>query len=179
MHVTIPIVSASANANPSVCGPCGGKCCKTMPGIVFPNELDAQLRREVIADKVLAMLESGRYSLDWWEGNPHTDDWRGGRSYFLRPAIQGSEGQWAHDAWGGTCTFHGVRGCELDERRRPLECRALIPDVNGHCFKPAGWEVGGRRLASQAWSPFNETLAMFVDLYQETEETRNSYADHL
>ncbi len=179
MRQTIPLTVLRSSANPSVCSPCGGKCCQTMPGCVFPSDLDSQLRPEVVADKVLALLESGRYALDWWEGNPFSDHACSGRAYFLRPAIRGSEGRWTDDSWGGTCTFHSAQGCALEEPQRPLECRALVPSPHGACYKPEGWEAGGRRLAAQAWWEYQETLQMFSELYWETVEVRNQYEGHL
>lgn len=175
----IPIAVSNANANPGLCAPCGGKCCKTMPGIVFPSELDAQLRHDIVADKVLALLETGRYALDWWDGNPFNNDVRAGRAYYLRPATRGNEGRWTDESYGGTCTFLGANGCGLEERQRPLECRALIPQANNTCYKPEGWELGGRRLGAQAWWPFREALAALDDLYWETLETKAQYADYL
>jgi Fe-S-cluster containining protein len=179
MHPVIPITEIASNANPSVCAPCGGKCCKTMPGTVFPSDLDAQLRPDVLADKVLLMLESGFYSLDWWTGNPFEDRPGTDRAHYLRPSVRGSEGRWVDESWGGTCTFLGKAGCALAEVARPLECRALVPQAEGRCFKPAGWEAGGRRLGAQAWWEFRDTLRMFEDLYWETVEVKAQYADRL
>lgn len=148
-----------ANADASICTPCGGQCCQRMPGTVFPADVDPQLRRLVIWKKTRALLESGRYAIDWWEGSPMEGEKSGGPGYYLRPATKGNEGKVADPSWGGACTFHTDQGCELSEENRPSECKALKPVSPGKCEMPEGWD--GRRTGAQAWWPYRDILEKF------------------
>ena len=152
-----------ANANASVCTPCGGQCCQRMPGTVFPADLDPNLRFMTIAGKAKAMLESGRYAIDWWEGSPIEGDTSLEPGYYLRPATKGNEGLWSDPGWGGACTFHTDTGCSLSEEERPTECKALKPVSPGKCEMPEDWE--GRRTGAKAWWPYRNILRMLRDMH--------------
>lgn len=126
----LPIVD---NQNLGRCGPCGGECCKRMPGYAAPEDTPdlAELGRLVL---------SGRWTFDQWDGDPHeeTDEVPGlddlpiPRVLLPRPAIKGHEGKPRHATWGGgTCTLHGPAGCLLTFERRPVQCRALVPGTQG------------------------------------------------
>lgn len=152
-----------ANANAAICTPCGGKCCQNMPGTVFPTDLDPQLDEQKIMQAARALLNSGRYAIDWWEGPPveHPEDDDNG--FFLRPATRRSEGRWVDASWGGACTFHSAHGCELDVVQRPAECKALTPASNGDCKMPEGWE--GKKTGAIAWWPHRHILMDLCNEY--------------
>ena len=110
---------------PDICGPCGGQCCLKVPGANWPQ--DFGLPR--IKKQLREALDSGRYAIDWWEGDPrhdYHDDDEMGCAYFVRPAVKGMEGVLRDPTWGGPCTFleEGV-GCVLDPKQRPRACRWL------------------------------------------------------
>lgn len=125
---------------PSLCAPCGGKCCKSLPGSAYPEDFPtpAALR---------GALDSGRWCIDWWDGDAREGKDELTRTLFVRPAIKGCEGQRSHAGWGGECTFLGNHGCELKPSKRPTECRSLEPRKNG-CHMHNGH---GKRGAAVAW----------------------------
>ena len=127
--------------NESACTTCQGLCCKAMPGIVYPKDIDGEL-----SDNIMTMLYSGLYAIDWYEGNP--------AMYYLRPAIKG-DGRVYSPSWGGECIFLSTSGCDLQFSDRPRGCRMLGPkpgniscDAHGHTKKHG----------AEAWVPFSKIL---------------------
>jgi hypothetical protein len=111
-----------------ICAACGGNCCKALPGAMYPEQVS----------DVLELLKTGRYSVDWWEGDPREDEDEHERGYYLRPATKNREGAIMDASWGGECTFLGEHGCELGEDQRPMECLSLIPGMPGKCMHANG-----------------------------------------
>ena len=105
-QLKLPDVEATA-----MCVGCG-HCCRALPGIVDPDDVE----------KLEDLLNTGRYAIDYWEADGTMD-----QTYFIRPAIKGSEGRLVHPAWGGECTFLTDTGCELRLEDRPANCRQLVP----------------------------------------------------
>ena len=106
-----------------ICKMCGGLCCQASSGIMHPDQCDA----------LDELLDSGDYSIDWWDGDPRPN---GGLSqvYFIRPRHVGVE-KLLDPSWGGTCVFLSGRGCTLSRDEMPLQCRALRPreTLKGDC----------------------------------------------
>lgn len=84
--------------------------------------------------------------------------------YFLRPAVEGGEGDllypedlgafwWAPAMLG--CTFLRPTGCELPYEARPLECRALEPMPGGRGCKP---RAGAKRERADEWRPYQAVV---------------------
>ena len=112
--------------SPSLCKKCGGRCCKRMPGIASPEDINCK-------GGIKTVLESGKWAIDWYEGDPRP----GGRLnqvYYLRPRIRGFNHLY-HPAWAdaGECIFLRENGCFLSPDDRPLECRDLVPKENYDC----------------------------------------------
>lgn len=63
--------------NKELCKRCGGKCCNTCPGLVYPEDVGFS------EEKVKELLSTGNYALDWWEGDPRPGKNRIERAYFL------------------------------------------------------------------------------------------------
>lgn len=149
---------------PDICGPCGGKCCQNAPGIASPEEFgapDEAVMRQEIGDR----LCTGRWALDWWEGDPRPEPERARDedgntespsppAYYLRPAVRGHEGALYHPSWGGVCTFHGPTGCEIFPDR-PDGCRGLEPHAEGTRCLP---RRNDKRAAAVAWWPYRALL---------------------
>lgn len=131
-----------------------GKCCKSMPGGHAPSDFGAD-----ISGGVRRALESGRYTLDWWEGDvvPNGEMYR---VLFLRPSIKGKEGQVFDPAWGGECTFLSDTGCSLKRSDMPIECRTLRPmsKPDGQCIS----EINKERLC-ELWRPYQSLLVSIAD----------------
>lgn len=138
----------------AACGPCGGKCCKSMPGIATPEDFGAP-DRDVMQSRLREALSSGRWAIDWWEGDPRPDSHALDAAYFVRPATWDKRGTLYDPSWGGRCTFLGVKGCELEYDARPRNCRALIPRPGTSCVETD--EDGGRVNKDRyaiAWIPY-------------------------
>ena len=111
------------NENKSLCSSCGGNCCKHMPGIVHPDEVVS----------INDLLDTGKYAIDWWEGDPREDRDDVGQSYYIRPKTKGSEEHLLDGSWGGECVFLTNKGCELSFNERPYDCRMLEPSSGDSC----------------------------------------------
>jgi len=145
------------NENPLICSKCQGACCKRLPGTTDPRDLGLPSLMEVTQ-----LLYSGRWTVDWWEGDPRFDDWEDhevSSAKFLRPAIKGREGRLRDPAYGGECTFLTPTGCELPPEKRPKECRLLTPEEGFQC-KLEGW---GKKESAIAWLPYNKALERLLE----------------
>lgn len=149
----------TTNEKPSICRMCGGKCCKGMPGLTLPVDWGAP-DRLVMATKLVDALATGRYAIDWWEGDPADGPLE--QCYYVRPAVVGHENQLRHASWGGQCTFLGPRGCSMEFHDRPSECRALKPSPGDHhCkFEP---EYKGKQWAVEQWIEYQPMLETIID----------------
>ena len=115
--------------NPKVCKKCGGRCCQRMPGSCLP----ADFNKDMVMVK--AALVSGRYCIDWWEGDPRKGRNSLSRAYYIRPAGKGKEGQLTDPTWGNiACTFLTDEGCILEPDERPAGCRLLEPVKKEDCI---------------------------------------------
>lgn len=150
------------NLNLEMCTACNGVCCKTYAGIYIPNDL----KMEITENTLKALLDSGKYAIDWWEG-----DTRGGslnQTFFLRPrhenesAIKGS--------WGGCCVnFTNGIGCSLDPNNRPYQCRMLIPEYDfltrkQNCYS-AVKDKATKCDCADAWYSYQDIMQKVVDDY--------------
>jgi Fe-S-cluster containining protein len=106
--------------NNVLCKKCGGECCKNMPGIAYPSDFD-----KPISKSIRKALESGFWSIDWWEGDPRPDKDIMSRCYYLRPARKEGQGKVFDPSWGGECIFLNKDGCKLSFNNRPKGCRFL------------------------------------------------------
>lgn len=145
----LPVVRDSFE-RPDLCGPCGGKCCKRAPGAAFPEDFGAP-DRAAVAVALKARLATGRWAVDWWEGDPTGGD--RGHAYYLRPAIVGKEGQHQDAGWGGACTFLSGAGCTI-AAERPSGCRGLEPKADQFCED----RYGGKKEACIAWIPYEDLI---------------------
>lgn len=150
----LAVVGLTAYVKPDVCGPCGGACCKQMPGTAFPSDF-GRTRAAVLA-KVEERLRSGLWCIDWWEGAIE----RGAPApgYFLRPSTvdEKTRGLVMNGSWGGTCSNLGPEGCQIFDER-PAGCRGLEPHVTkkGPACRV---KYGDKKSAVMAWLPFHAEL---------------------
>ena len=141
--------------SPEVCASCGGSCCNSLPGAFSPADLRADDGSFV--QRLSELLASGKYSIDWWEGDP-----TGGElslAYFVRPATKNSRG--IMDAsWGGECNLHTPTGCPLPLAERPSGCATLAPSEGGkNCKK--GYT---KRKACVDWIPYTKKIEEAIAL---------------
>ena len=110
-----------------------------MAGMVWPDDI-----RELCAEKVWAMVDSGHYCIDFWEGSESV--------YFLRPRHVGAMKRILDPSWGNDpCHFllDGI-GCALTFEQRPHGCRFLEAGKHGACKTHDGGIEGGK----DAWIPY-------------------------
>ena len=113
------------NENFNICSLCKGQCCKRMPGIVHPEQLQQPITKELL----LKLYKEG-YQLDYWEG----DEFGGKVGYFLRPQTIKSKGVLVDPSWGGTCVFLITeQGCSKTFEERPYMCQQLEPQEDFNC----------------------------------------------
>lgn len=147
------------NENKSLCSQCG-KCCKTIPGIVAPEDL-----REISVDSLTNLFKEG-YQFDLWEGNltgkvEHEDF----TFYYLRPQTKRSVGRVVDASWGGECVFLGESGCSKTFEERPTQCRVLKPVEDLMCHLPQEYE---KKKMIEKWIPYNEIILQTIDkIYQD------------
>lgn len=141
--------------NPELCAQCGGRCCRTMPGETTPDDF---MHSGDLCDNVLQALESGKWVIDWWEGDPRGLDYDNpdyiSSGYYLRPRAKNDRAGNFCPSWGGECTFLSIDGCTLDPEDRPTSCRLLEPRED-NCKMHSG---GGKRAAALAWLPHHQML---------------------
>jgi len=137
--------------NTGICTTCGGKCCNEMPGACFPS--DFGLPGDLT--KLNKALKSGKYTIDWWEGDPRSDKHEFNRGYFVRPAIKGKLGIRHDPSWGGVCCLLENNACILSPDERPLNCQKLEPVSNGSCITHDDCD---KQKAAIAWIPYYEIL---------------------
>lgn len=145
------------NRNPSICMRCTSVCCKNAPGIVWPMDLATDSAGLIAA--VTEKLGTGRYALDWWEGDIKPGG-RMSRVMYLRPAVVGKEGRIEDPSWGGTCTFLTPGGCALSWNERPTGCKALVPSLADDCGDTVidGVNYTSKEDAVLAWRPYQREL---------------------
>lgn len=146
----------------SICAECKGKCCVYMPGCYSPEDFDNNITEELIR----SLLDSGKVSIDWWEGNPsNPDDWSIS-GYYLRPRIQGAK--IVHPSFGGKCinwTFE--KGCELPEEKRPYQCRMLIPNKDQRNCDTLPEDKATKQDIAVKWLPYNNLFKKIIKDYEE------------
>ncbi len=138
----------------AMCRECGGGCCKSMPGIAYPSDFGP---RETLVATLLTYLRSGKWAIDWWEG----DIVEGGPLpciYWIRPATVMGAGKLFDASWGGQCSLWTEKyGCGLPFRQRPYQCRNLKPRPMPEREK-SGCEGDGKEEAAHAWRDYQEEI---------------------
>lgn len=148
---------------PDLCAPCGGACCKRLPGASSPKDWGAP-DRSMMRERLLLAIGSGRWALDWWEGeDEHEHAELRVDVFFPRPSPAGDEGDMLYPddmgpRWAPLtlrCTFLTPTGCELASAERPHECRALEPQPGGiGCVAHAG----DKAERAVEWAPYSDLL---------------------
>ena len=138
--------------NKKICTECGGLCCKTMPGACMPSDFGLPGN----FDKLNQALESGKYCIDWWEGDPRENKEEYECGYFVRPATKDKVGIKHDPSWGGVCCLLNEFGCTLNIADRPFDCRNLEPKTGEgkNCINHGKPKVD----AAIEWLPYYEKL---------------------
>lgn len=136
-----------------ICAVCGGACCKDIPGAYFPADILGA--GEAPLDTLVRLFETGKYAVDWWEGDPDLTRDTVERGFFIRPAHRGAQ-RLLDPSWGGKeCVHLTPTGCELALEARPTQCRMLRPKAGGLCHLD---EWADKRHSALSWEPYWETI---------------------
>lgn len=146
------------NENISVCSLCGGKCCKQIPGAVFPEQLN-----DISVESLLQMYKDG-YCFDYWEGNPTKDEkYDNVTAYYLRPQTISAIGRMVDPSWGAQCSFLTPTGCKLSFDKRPMECQTLVANhlAPGNCTSDT--KGYNKKDAAIKWFPYNDIIEQVLN----------------
>lgn len=140
---------------------CGGVCCKTLPGAVFPNDIG-----DITVDRIVELLNSG-FQFDYWEGNPTDDEkYDDVTAFYLRPQTKNSTNKIVDASWGGECIFLTETGCSKLFNDRPTQCRTLVPNKEYQtkgCHQPIKYS---KRSAAAAWLPYNGIIITAIGVME-------------
>lgn len=140
--------------NRKICQECKGRCCKNIPGIVSPKDL--KLPKTYLLKKYII---SGKYTIDYWIGDPRTNKNELEQVYFIRPSVKGKEGEIPNASWGGECTFLTVKGCILKINKRPLQCQMLKP----HKYKCIIINKYSKKNLIIQWIPYQNIIQNLIN----------------
>lgn len=124
------IIVSDSNENPDFCTPCGGQCCKTLPGEYWPEDFNNDV------DTIKKALESGEVAIDYWDWYENSEGVRV-NGYYLRPKTVNRVEVLVDASWGGQCIHLTDDGCTKEFEQRPRGCRELVPEAdNSKCNSP-------------------------------------------
>lgn len=148
---------ATINEDLAICARCGGDCCKTLPGIEWPERfLNSPDPAATLADLLLSghWVLAIHYGIPYAPDSPPPDEIRFKKIYYPRPATveESGKGALAQEAIGSCCMLTSG-GCKLKFHERPRLCRELVPDMSGDCL--AAVNKGD---AALAWLPHQKIV---------------------
>ena len=153
--------------NPQICKGCGGDCCKSMGCHIAPDDLMSLN----VGDIISFIDESGCISVDWWEGNPVTNERDGKKYCFLR--IKNKNENVIAPSWGGECSILTDTGCSLSFEYRPKGARELIPDLD-NCHQNYT-----KQQCAIDWMQYSDVMEQVYNHYIEIEGEPNVIDDAL
>jgi hypothetical protein len=151
------------NENATLCGACEGYCCNSYPGGTVPEDWGAP-DREVMRGRLLEAFGSGKWAIDWWEGDPRDNVDFGvslkdqlSMAYYVRPATTDIAVPLFDPTHGKPCIMLDKNGCTLEHDDRPAQCRDLVPSENypEECRGPASTTKQGCCIQ---WIPYGPWL---------------------
>lgn len=155
-------MNSSKYYNYKLCAACGGDCCQRMAGQYVPEDF----KQEITAEFILSILQTGKFAIDWWEG----DD----QPHYIRPRHVGEPA--VKGSWGGVCVnWSKESGCSLSEEDRPTGCKKLVPKVVGtgelkeyRCNYKKSDKLGKYEMAVR-WKPYQKEIFDAIDQYRQYE----------
>lgn len=135
--------------NIPVCSMCGGVCCKSSGGLVFPEDLTAG------SDDLKKKLILGIYAVDVYDKIDSTQNNKA--FYYVRLAQKGS-GNLFDPYSKGECILLDSRGCRLTHDERPKGCRELVPNPP-NCYFPNNLNA---YQCAIAWMPYYDLLEEII-----------------
>lgn len=150
----------------SVCTNCTRCCCKMMGCHISPEDL-----KEISVESIINLIDESKcISIDYWEGNPKTEE-HGYRGYYLRMRNRGS--YTIDPAYRGVCMLLSDTGCLLSFSYRPKGARELIPNPTDDCY--AGYT---KQQCAIDWMDYEDIMKQVYQHYHDLgDEKENSIAD--
>lgn len=134
-----------SNENIEICSACGGICCKSSGGLVYPEDFG-----NIKVDTLIDAFKTGLYAVDYFDDRNNGL----GSGYYIRTRIVSA--QKVFDPNGlGQCVILSESGCELSYNQRPKGCRELIPNPP-NCYFPNN--TINLKTCAEAWKPFEELI---------------------
>jgi len=111
------------------CASCGGKCCKSMGCELSTRDMKSDINKDTIKE----LLESGMYSIDYWDYFTSEDGISVDEGYFIRARNKNSPV--VDPSWGGECVMLTDTGCSLSFEDRPFGGKSMIAKqtLEGEC----------------------------------------------
>lgn len=160
----IPAKKDSSKIDCGLCKKCKGFCCKSMGCHISPHDL-----KEITVESIIALIDESKcISIDWWEGNPITNESTGEEVYFLR--IKNKECKIVDPSYGGTCSILKDSGCPLSYEYRPKGARELIPNKDADCI-----DGYSKQQCAIDWYPYKEILEKVCLYYLDKGERTNNF----
>lgn len=163
------------NEAPDHCGLCKGQCCKNLAGSYTPEDIGT-----ITPEHILDLLNTGKYAIDWWDGDARftlvdtSRYYNLSRTYYLRPrhrnlpAIAKLNDP---DHAPSTCINLTPKGCSLSFKERPYQCKALIPNFNKETNEPNCMikrdDMASRQDIAIMWVPYQKVLEKAMELYKD------------
>ncbi len=120
-----------------------------MPGACYPEDFNMNKGINLL----LEAIQSGKYCIDWWEGDAREGKNELEQTYYIRPVTKGNEGKLYDASWGGECIFLTSNGCKLLHDKRPHNCRMLEPNKDD-CIQHGKGKSG----SAIAWLDYTDIL---------------------
>ncbi len=133
------------NENIKVCSACGGICCKSSGGLVFPGDFG-----EINLNTLIQVFKSGLYAVDYLDSrtNEMSSD------YYIRTRLINAKK--VFDPKGnGQCVILTENGCKLSFHLRPKGCRELVPNPP-NCYFPNN--SINLKTCVEAWKPYEHLI---------------------
>jgi len=147
-----------------MCKKCGGLCCLKMSGSYIPSDF----KTEITIEFIVKLLDSGKYSVDWWEGDVLDNDLVD-RSYYLRPRHIDSPS--IDPSFGGICNHWKTNtGCSLPESDRPHQCRMLVPAFEIGCVAHP-LSKATKKDCAIAWYEFIDKIEIAIAKHKKNQNT--------
>lgn len=142
--------------NYSACKFCGGACCKSNAGMYSPDDFNYPITPHLI----IHLLLTKRFAIDS-VGEDGYD-----KTYFLRPRHM-EEDPIKPELLGGVCVnWSSEKGCSLEERDRPLQCRALIPLYDKYQCRSKPSDKASKSEIANLWIKYYEAFKIAVSSFK-------------
>lgn len=153
-----PVKHEPSKIKPEYCKDCGGKCCHAMGCQISPFDL-----KEITFQSIIDFIDETKcISIDWWVGNPITDNNPNEKAFFLR--IKNKNSKVIDPSFGGTCSILTDKGCPLSFEYRPKGARDLIPHE-------LDCEIGyTKKQCAIDWYSYQDIMNQVYDYYLEKGE---------